>query len=540
MFRQGGANVSVTSSTFGSSTPLPGIYPYRLNLYRTPPFAELTLNEFETFALDRLHVLKAIESCLLRSKKEDDTQAYVDQIAKKYLPLGSNSSANVATSNGSSGILKVLEDERRKDHFSHFILRLAYCRTEDLRNWYLKHETMLFRMRLKNEDKETREAWLKREKFDAASEIVGPEEKARLLRDLAAASNATEADISAEAIYKVPFEIVPDLVGRRRVLVRWGFAYVPEREHTALIVNQFRDMLKADLDATARALPTLDESDRLIPILTSIGNQYLGRSEWNEGSAVGVIKAEDVDGLVNHFPLCMKNLHTHLRADSHLKHGGRLQYGLFLKGIGLPLEEALVFWRRAFAKKMDEATFNKSHLYNIRYNFGMEGQKKDWSPFGCMKIITSNAPGPSDNHGCPYRHFAPDLLKTQVLAAGVPEASVDEILALSKNQHYTIACTRVFELTRKAAAGGAGKADVAVDPGAPKEVIETITHPNMYFNMSYKGNPGRFGRKIAPGSNNMQFDGNGGSQPGETEQQGTAPPPFGGNTQDDDAMAVDR
>lgn len=49
----------------------------------------------------------------------------------------------------------------------------------------------------------------------------------------------------------------------------------------------------------------------------------------------------------------MKRLHVVLRSDHHLKHQARQQYGLFLKGAGLPLEQALEFWRSEFTKKMD-------------------------------------------------------------------------------------------------------------------------------------------------------------------------------------------
>lgn len=38
-----------------------------------------------------------------------------------------------------------LYDERRKDHISHFVLRLAFCRSEDQRRWLLQQETELFR-----------------------------------------------------------------------------------------------------------------------------------------------------------------------------------------------------------------------------------------------------------------------------------------------------------------------------------------------------------------------------------------------------------
>ena len=50
------------------------------------------------------------------------------------------------------------------------------------------------------------------------------------------------------------------------------------------------------------------------------------------------------------FPLCMRHLHDSLKQYHHLRHYGRLQYILFLKGIGLPIEENLKFWRFEFSK----------------------------------------------------------------------------------------------------------------------------------------------------------------------------------------------
>lgn len=80
------------------------------------------------------------------------------------------------------------------------------------------------------------------------------------------------------------------------------------------------------------------------------------------------------------FPLCMRNLHGHLTADNHLRHGGRQQYGLFLKGIGLSISEALEFWRRMFSKFTDDE-FQKRYAYNIRHNYGQEGKRANYSPF---------------------------------------------------------------------------------------------------------------------------------------------------------------
>lgn len=44
-------------------------------------------------------------------------------------------------------------------------------------------------------------------------------------------------------------------------------------------------------------------------------------------------------------PLCMKQLHSALNREHKLKHWGRLQYGLFLKGAGLGVDDAMAFWQ---------------------------------------------------------------------------------------------------------------------------------------------------------------------------------------------------
>lgn len=88
---------------------------------------------------------------------------------------------------------------------------------------------------------------------------------------------------------------------------------------------------------TARLLPRLDEDTRLIPILDNLSQGFLAgiSSEWANASGsenAGEIKAEMIDELAQKdFPLCMRMHHEKLRRDRHLKHFGRLEYGLFLK-----------------------------------------------------------------------------------------------------------------------------------------------------------------------------------------------------------------
>lgn len=78
-----------------------------------------------------------------------------------------------------------------------------------------------------------------------------------------------------------------------------------------------------------------------------------------------------------------------LHESHHLKHDGRMQLGLFLKGIGLPLEEAVRFWRAEMAATAPGEKFDKEFLYNVRHNYGKEGNRRDYTPYTCSKIIAS-------------------------------------------------------------------------------------------------------------------------------------------------------
>ena len=79
----------------------------------------------------------------------------------------------------------------------------------------------------------------------------------------------------------------------------------------------------------------MDEDTRLEPILDNLSQGFIAGigSEWSTSENAGEgVRAEMVDELARqHFPMCMRNLHGNLRRNHHLKHFGRLQYGLFLK-----------------------------------------------------------------------------------------------------------------------------------------------------------------------------------------------------------------
>ncbi len=62
------------------------------------------------------------------------------------------------------------------------------------------------------------------------------------------------------------------------------------------------------------------------------------------------------------------------------------------QGLGLPLEEAMRFWRAGFAARCAGDEFDKKYAYNVRYNYAKEGKRTDYTPYSCLKIISTPVP----------------------------------------------------------------------------------------------------------------------------------------------------
>lgn len=432
----------------------------------------------------------------------------IGDLLKKLLPLAANSAQG--DSKPQDGKLPKNQEQRRKDHYSHYILRLAFARSEDLRKRFLAAETILFKLRYNSDDRQERQAFIASLGFDW--EFLSVEEKAAMREDLLAGAGVKshEADaVFAAGFFKVDWERVCDLVDQRKVLIRGGKAYVPESQQFSLVIAEFTARLEKALEAcllsccvrnrpltisiqlTARALPRLDEDDRLIPVLDHLSRGFTAPEYSTSTTATTLnganLTAAVIDDLVQYFPMCMRQLHTTLRGrEKKLLHNGRLQYGLFLKGVGLSVDEALIFWRKSFSL-MDDDEFQKKYRYNVRHAYGLEGTRRNYKPMSCQQILMDRRPAAGQVHGCPYREIAIDNLVVALGTMGVSDRDViRHIREDVEAKKFHVACTRVFEhthakeLKREKEAGS-----ISV------ELTENIIHPNEYFTRSFGlKNPG--------------------------------------------------
>ena len=157
-------------------------------------------------------------------------------ILAKYLPLSQNSSR-----------LPSIGVERKRDHYSHWTLRLAFSATEDLRKRFARLETQLFRLRLQQDDSRERRAFIADLKLQW--ENVTDEEKAMWGDQLKAATSWWKND--EEEWFKVDWEQVPELVEARKVFLKYGTAFVHVREQTSMVVGEFSRQLEAGLEVCA-------------------------------------------------------------------------------------------------------------------------------------------------------------------------------------------------------------------------------------------------------------------------------------------------
>lgn len=437
-------------------------------------------------------VLKAVETAGIRNLRDEELFTWIRKYEQKHLPLHGNYVASRFP----------LFDERRRDESSHFILRLAFCgavpndvlalgdsnalnTAEDGRRWFVTQETSLLRYRLQMsaENRIEREEFLNNclRVLSQSSDTIRPllpEEKSAVIEELRAIHSP---EIINDEFFNCAWELVPDLVAKRAVLLHRGRAFVPRSECVSIILNRFKEELENSLELIARDIPFLRD-DRIVPLLDALRrcdyslDAAMTSSSPTTTSLLGQLTAADIDKASVHFPLCMQYLHRNLRADRHLKFGGRQQYGLFLKSIGLSLSEALVFWRTAFLPKYSAEQFNKDYAYNVRHNYGQEGKRANYTSYSCGKIC-SGAATAGEYHGCPFKHAGSIDRLSNILAlytgpsgTKLTAPQIKEVASLAiEGSHYQLACTRTFEMTR------------------PKQIngpVETVTYPHKYFEAS--------------------------------------------------------
>jgi len=420
---------------------------FHASLYLEPPTEETNVLEFEKLALERMQLLKMVESCSVAKGSEKILVGYIiDNTLRIY----------------QSAIDKSSLCNPHQDELSHFILRLCYCSNSELQGWFIQQESKLLGIRLKRLEIHGGLA-----RFIESSGLeyisVTPEDLkvGDLQHYLQRQCLANRIRYDTTKFFKMPFEEALWLVRKKMVFLRQGTAYVPWKYLTSVIIGKFKKHLQTQLE-DHRLTHLYYPPDRRIRGLVSSIPQFRPVTLFGGEREQGTLDPTLIPKLVvESFPPCMAELYRHLKHDSHLRYEGRRLLGLFLKGIGLGLNDAITFWREAFSRKTPSTEFHKAYGYGIRHSYGKEGGRKQYRLPGCAYMIRQQ-PRQGEYHGCPFKTCTSTQLVGVVRSCG--GTSVDGISKLVKDDQPQAACQRLF-LDRH-----------------PKRLPPTeIQHPNQFY-----------------------------------------------------------
>lgn len=454
------------------------IYSNKLTFYDKPPQGEITLEQFEIWAIDRLKILLKIESYVSTNTSFlNDLENMMKPQLIKQLPINNDNFL-----------------DRKKDYHSHFILRLCFCRSKELREQFVKTETLLFKIRFNMLSSIDQSRFVQSLNLPLL-QFITEEEKNSLKKELYQTvspliqfqlnlndEQQRQHYFQQERFIKLPFENVIEMVGSHQVFLKDGFAYLPQFLQLNLIASEFSSKLNDELLKAFQYLPRLNEDDRLLPILNHLASGYTISDFEKNTNQFGNSGDDDINAesvwtteISKHYPLSVKNLFRGLKENHHLKYNGRQQLSLFLKGIGLSVEEAIKFWSRAFTEggHMTMDKFNKEYLYNFRHNYGLEGNRINYKPWSCKTILSKPRPGRSEYHGCPFRDWSPDKLTSELVKMNLTKNQIASVLDSCEEGNYIIANTKVFNYTHK-----------ILDDDNNINNQEIIDHPNLYFDRS--------------------------------------------------------
>ncbi|KRZ48932.1 DNA primase large subunit [Trichinella nativa] len=505
-------------------------FAHNLQFYETPPTVNMDYRRAVDLAIQRHQVLLAVEMAGRRFPKfSENYMKFLDgQLREINFQIAISSS--YASGQATSSILK----QRLEDAQSHFLLLIAFAETFQDRQWFLQQEVDLFHFRIFCERNASIRDFLSqnnityengavitsldfahnlqfyetppsvnmdyRRAVDLAIqrhqvEMAGPQfpkfsenymkfldgQLREINFQIAISSKLPPEEEAIEQkrfvmqweFYKVPFKETVALLRERRVLVKSRMALVPHCDFLNTVVNRFRSVQSRKLSIIAKRCHLLYADSRLAD-LRVLGDARCPTQEYVSSADSRSVTMEMVEPLsVTSFPLCMRRLYDELKSAHHLRHGGRMQLGLFLKKIGLSLNESLKFWEYHFRPKIDAEKFQRQYAYSIRHNYGEEGKRADYAAYSCLKIIMNNPPGIGDFHGrrCPFKHCDAEHLQQLLKNCGIHKDNIKNIVNYASNNHYNKACSIFFDCMHKLPEGGLG---------------EFITHPNQYFDESRK------------------------------------------------------
>ncbi|XP_067003447.2 DNA primase large subunit isoform X2 [Anabrus simplex] len=255
---------------------------------------------------------------------------------------------------------------------------------------------------------------------------------------------------------KAPFTLCLSLVKQRKVSLKDGVADIPCGVFKIFLLELFEKHIVFGMEQLVNTgcFKEASQDPRIRELRKELEKLVLSSPAH---ITPVVLKACDVDTESVFFPLCMTHLHRTLRTRHRLSHEWRRQYTLFLKDIGMPVEEAIEFWSSEYSLPKSNDCDGCCHSwqkdakrfhYSIRHMYGLEGGRYHYMVASCRALQMANLQ-PSAEGGCPFKHFDEEKLTSYFPSHLMEDDSVlNYILQLKKNSPKKACQAHMFAISR--------------------------------------------------------------------------------------------
>ncbi|KAL0101429.1 hypothetical protein PUN28_018928 [Cardiocondyla obscurior] len=371
-----------------------------------------------------------------------------------YLKLLHDGSANEF-----DGKFEYLLENSVHDKIGHFVLRLLASISSDLCIYWISKESLLFKHRLDNISprqlhKLLKQIMWKLQLFKDKKNVIDKTliELCKFYSQLLVFKHLrSNCENCNEFQYKVRFEIVPDLVKERDLILNNGDVITYCSNWKKVLQSLFSSYIISEMSTIKKQAEHIIKHDPRFYVLNQKIQSYL----FNKVTPHGKVTTENIETEKQKFPLCMQHLHSVLKKRHRLSHYARLYYSLFLKEIGMTLEDSIIFWREEYSKphtctsvcSHNWQSNEKKFIYSIRHMYGLEGSRKNYKTPDC-NLICSGISGAAYEGGCPFKDFDKSALGN-LLRASLTEDDMEKFINNTSVKNPEVLCTAFLKFVRK-------------------------------------------------------------------------------------------
>ncbi len=376
-----------------------------------------------------------------------------------------------------SGIFEerlIQEEQEKEELISHILLRIATVLDLRLTSWLLESEGDYFIFRFQQEpwDKQ----WGILTNLFGNDGIIDEQEIKMMINDPDIDLIFAKRRQNSSPIFAIKYTQAPFLLKKRVGRLVQGWIVLDLKTAIPFIKKEFERQLKNQMEQLQQRVKTRAQlKKQAMQFYEYVQKDVFEKIMKPRRETILIDSSFHLEGKLEEnmekFPPCIQDLLQRVENEGYIGHWERFQLGIFLKQIGMPVEEQLQFW---YSKAVDNIgisfeEFKKKAGYIIRHIYGLEGGKIDYKMPACKTI--------QDRMYCSFKHASLETIKRRIEFL-MKFTDIDDskpisqlIVDKARKGDYSLACGLTLNIIRK-----------------HKGSTTRIQHPLIYLKLALESN----------------------------------------------------